>query len=204
MKDVQYQLVRKCAPTDFIFLDSANLANLNELLSSVEQSSTHLLLLTREVLERPWVLVELCVANAMGKPLIPISVDWPEQAKGGRDFRFPRDLNSALEDWKLYNENRRRNAGQAFKDLSFRRRSTTGIERVEKIWRGLESNSWASWIARQMEIVKTALWRWCLSIRSCLTSCLASILRMLAACYSFCTCQCCCNSEANKDEAYMV
>jgi hypothetical protein len=98
----------------FVFLDSANLANTQLLMNSVRSSSAFFLLLTRETLRRPVVLAELCCAAASsGKLIVPIPVQWPDAAKNGRDFRFPRDLDDVIEDWTLFAEQERMHSAAA-------------------------------------------------------------------------------------------
>ena len=57
-----------------IFLDSNNLSDLKELLKQVDKSANHLLMMSRQVLERPWVLCELVAAAKTGKPFHVIAV----------------------------------------------------------------------------------------------------------------------------------
>jgi hypothetical protein len=128
------RLLELVAPTDLIFLDSTSLSNLHDLLTSVEQSSTYLLLLTREVFNRPWVLAELCVAHTMRKRIIPIGVDWPGTAKLERDFRFPLDIDTALEEWRYYQATLKKN--EQAQEAHVARRSTVGEERLDRVFSG--------------------------------------------------------------------
>lgn len=97
------------ARENFVFLDSANLNNIKLLMRSVEASSTFFLMLTREVLERPVVLAELCCAcQGPGRPIVPIILQWPKAAENGRDFRFPADIDAAIYDWSLFDEARKK------------------------------------------------------------------------------------------------
>ena len=58
-------------------------------MQNVNQSSAFFLLLTREALERPVVLAELCCAHKAKKGvLVPIRVEWPDAAKNGK-LRVP-------------------------------------------------------------------------------------------------------------------
>jgi hypothetical protein len=59
---------------DQVFLDSDNLTDLRELLSSVKDSDAVILLLTKGVLSRPWCLLELHEALSNGIPVITILV----------------------------------------------------------------------------------------------------------------------------------
>ena len=74
---------------DLIFLDSSNLSDLRLLLSHVEESANYILMLTRSVLERPWVLAELVRAHQCKKRMIVISATWgsEETSTTGRAFR---------------------------------------------------------------------------------------------------------------------
>jgi len=81
-----------------IFLDSNDLSDLKNLLKQVERSANHLLLMSRSVLERPWVLCELVAAAKEGKPICVIAVGWP--GSSDKEFHFPRHLNEVLEDWE--------------------------------------------------------------------------------------------------------
>ena len=62
-------------------------------MNDVQNSGAFFLMLTRQTLERPVVLAELCAAHAKeGMPIVPIRVEWPDGSKNGRDFRHPMDL----------------------------------------------------------------------------------------------------------------
>jgi len=146
------KLAANVPTTDLIFLDSNQLYNFDRLLKSVEESSTYLVLLTREVFERPFVLAELCVAHAMGKRIIPINVCWPDDAKNGRDFRFPVDLDSALNDWQMYDESlTKHEKGQTLN------RSTRGKDRVERVW-GSAANT--ATLQMTLERARIHVWGW--------------------------------------------
>mmetsp|Transcript_11365 Transcript_11365/g.19488 ORF Transcript_11365/g.19488 Transcript_11365/m.19488 type:complete len:223 (-) Transcript_11365:77-745(-) len=67
-----------------VFLDSEDLSNLESLQEHVMMSHNILLLLTEEVLTRPWVLVEIATANRMGIPILPVEV-----RKAGNKFQYP-------------------------------------------------------------------------------------------------------------------
>jgi len=183
LEEAQPLLMKHVAATDFIFLDSANLADLNSLLGSVEKSSTHLLLLTREVLTRPWVLVELCYARKAGKRLIPIRVDWPEGATYGREFRFPLDIDSAVKDWKLYQDSRRRNdnlRGQK-KPLMDVRRALQGMKSVQRVWSGLSEEDGASQVHFRLVKARVALWECFGQLAATVWRCCASAVKWALA-----------------------
>ena len=95
---------RRIVPGGSIFLDSANLTDLRHLLVHVEESQNYILMLTRAVLERPWVLAELTRAHVCGKPMQVICAAWPGDASSptGRTFHFPRHLDEALDEWQEY------------------------------------------------------------------------------------------------------
>jgi len=56
------------------FLDSDNLQNLGELVALVKQSDTLVLLLTENVLTRPWCLVELYTALKHAVPVVTVEI----------------------------------------------------------------------------------------------------------------------------------
>lgn len=64
--------VRALPMQDRMFLDSANLVDLNGLLDHVAQSANLVLLLTKQTLERPWVLAEIATAFARGVNILVI------------------------------------------------------------------------------------------------------------------------------------
>mmetsp|Transcript_126349 Transcript_126349/g.365742 ORF Transcript_126349/g.365742 Transcript_126349/m.365742 type:complete len:1077 (+) Transcript_126349:55-3285(+) len=67
-----------------VFLDSEDLTTLAHLQDAVRKSRNVALLLTANVLTRPWVLVELATAHAEGIPVLPVAL-----AKEGNAFAFP-------------------------------------------------------------------------------------------------------------------
>mmetsp|Transcript_27827 Transcript_27827/g.79934 ORF Transcript_27827/g.79934 Transcript_27827/m.79934 type:complete len:685 (-) Transcript_27827:36-2090(-) len=84
---------------DLIFLDSAGLKDLSKLCDIVGASANHILLLSRRVLERPWVLAELCSAHKCGMNLCMILIEYPGRRDDSKAFRFPEDLERAISDW---------------------------------------------------------------------------------------------------------
>ena len=81
-----------------IFLYSNDLTDLKQLLLQVEKSANHLLMMSRQVLERPWVLCELVAAVRSGKEINIIAVGWPGQSE--KEFHFPRQLDETISDWE--------------------------------------------------------------------------------------------------------
>eukprot|EP00811_Abedinium_folium_P033002 NODE_599_length_2896_cov_6.040087.p1 GENE.NODE_599_length_2896_cov_6.040087~~NODE_599_length_2896_cov_6.040087.p1 ORF type:complete len:820 (-),score=148.86 NODE_599_length_2896_cov_6.040087:435-2675(-) len=67
-----------------IFLDSDNLQDLRQLKKHVARSQNFVLLLTRHVLTRPWVLVEIVTAAKAGVQIVPVEV---QRCDVG--FRYP-------------------------------------------------------------------------------------------------------------------
>ena len=58
-----------------IFLDSNDLTNLKHLITYVESSANHVILLSRHTLERPYVLCELVYAAKHQKQIICVRLD---------------------------------------------------------------------------------------------------------------------------------
>jgi len=69
-----------------VFLDSENLTNLKDLQLRVSHTHNLVLLLSKEVLQRPWVLVEIVTARKHGVYVLPVRVDKP-----GDVFVYPDD-----------------------------------------------------------------------------------------------------------------
>lgn len=67
-----------------VFLDSEDLNDLELLQEHVRNSHNILLLMTKDVLTRPWVLVEIATAHRLGVPILPIEI-----RKAGLQFRYP-------------------------------------------------------------------------------------------------------------------
>jgi len=67
-----------------VFLDSEDLSDLEELEEHVRRSHNLVLLLTKDVLSRPWVLVEIVTAIETDVRLVPVEVN-----KRGAGFTFP-------------------------------------------------------------------------------------------------------------------
>lgn len=67
-----------------IFLDSEDLTSLEKLTDHVSNSHNVVLLLTKDVLTRPWILVELATALKFEVPIVPVEIKKP-----GHSFNFP-------------------------------------------------------------------------------------------------------------------
>jgi len=67
-----------------VFLDSEDLSDLEELEEHVRRSTNLVLLLTKDVLTRPWVLVEIVTAIETEVRVVPVEVN-----KKGAGFTFP-------------------------------------------------------------------------------------------------------------------
>ena len=87
---------------NLMFLDTNNLKELNNLLTYVRASKNYLLLLSRDTLNRPWVLAELCAAHQDGCSLHSVLVEFPGREKNSKMFRFPQDLDAAISEWTDY------------------------------------------------------------------------------------------------------
>jgi hypothetical protein len=85
-----------------VFLDSNNLKDLSKLCDYVGSSQNHVILMTRDVLSRPWVLAEIVKGVTSNRNVICVMVDWPDKDMDPRSFRFPQDLNKAIIQWKDY------------------------------------------------------------------------------------------------------
>lgn len=72
---------------DLVFVDSEDLDKLNDLQTHVRNSCNLVLLLTKGVLTRPWVLVELATAVQAKVPVLPVKV-----SKRGSEFEYPDEL----------------------------------------------------------------------------------------------------------------
>jgi len=67
-----------------VFLDTEDLTDLQVLQQHVRMSHNIALLLTKDVLTRPWVIVEIVTAVQEGVRVIPVKLE-----KGNREFEFP-------------------------------------------------------------------------------------------------------------------
>jgi hypothetical protein len=122
-------------PDDLVYTDAANLKNLNELLQRLEQSSTYLLLLTKHVLERPWILTELCSAHALGKTIVLLRLSGKDSDT--RSFDFPHDVESTVDDWRQYHEMLHQRSRHADQEVALRQK-TRGLERFVRMWQGVQ------------------------------------------------------------------
>lgn len=67
-----------------VFIDSENLSDLRHLKEHVRRSRVMILLLTEQVLARPWCLVEIATAYKNGIPILPVEIQ-----KDGAKFQYP-------------------------------------------------------------------------------------------------------------------
>ena len=82
-----------------IFLDSNNLSDLKTLLVTVTKCTNYILMMSRSVLERPWVLCEFIAAIKAGKTPHVVVCGWPGTA-ADKEFKYPRHLDETISDWK--------------------------------------------------------------------------------------------------------
>jgi len=75
-----------CLQRTRIFLDSEDLYDLEDLQQHVRGSNNLVVMLTKNVLTRPWVLVEIVTAVQAGVRLVPVQL-----VKPGESFVFPQD-----------------------------------------------------------------------------------------------------------------
>jgi hypothetical protein len=96
------------SPDNFFTIDTEekDLYELEPLIKKIKMSGSMVLLLSREVFEQPLVCLELCVAKQLGMAILPVTLEWPATARGGRDFRFPYDLELWINDLAMYMESR--------------------------------------------------------------------------------------------------
>jgi len=99
--DEMRRAVRAMSSHRLFFLDSTDLKDLKGLVDFVRNCSAFVLLLSRQVLTRPWCLVELAAAHAHKKNIVVVMVEFPGAANP-RAFRFPQDLEDAIHAWSLY------------------------------------------------------------------------------------------------------
>jgi len=67
-----------------VFLDTENLTDLAQVQATINKSHNVVIMLTSQVLLRPWVLVEIVTAIRSGIRVVPVQVTKP-----GADFVFP-------------------------------------------------------------------------------------------------------------------
>jgi len=94
-------------------LDSNNLKELWKLLDFVRASKNYILMLSRDTLNRPWVLAELCAAYQDGLHIVVVLIEFPGREKNSKMFRFPRDLEASIAEWTEYNLQNERNQRSA-------------------------------------------------------------------------------------------
>eukprot|EP00440_Ansanella_granifera_P027925 gb/GFBE01030341.1/.p1 GENE.gb/GFBE01030341.1/~~gb/GFBE01030341.1/.p1 ORF type:complete len:727 (+),score=116.74 gb/GFBE01030341.1/:1-2181(+) len=88
-------------PERLVFLDSNNLKDLSELLDHAKMSQNFVLLLTRNVFTRPWVLAEICVAVKAGVNVVVVHVETPDK-DDPRSFRPAVDFETPIRAWQEY------------------------------------------------------------------------------------------------------
>ncbi|KAL1514907.1 hypothetical protein AB1Y20_003987 [Prymnesium parvum] len=94
--------VRSMEEKDVVFLDSTDLKLLSQLVEDVSSSANYILMLSRQTLQRPWVLVELCTAMMSSVNIQVVLIEYPGKHNDPKTFRFPDDLDSAIADWEGY------------------------------------------------------------------------------------------------------
>lgn len=104
--DARRPIVLRLGPESAFFLDSSNLTDLSTLLESVTASANLILLLSKEVLERPYVLAELCVAHQSRVSICVVLIEFTAKELDSRAFRFPELLEQAIEEvsWFILHE----------------------------------------------------------------------------------------------------
>mmetsp|Transcript_55857 Transcript_55857/g.130731 ORF Transcript_55857/g.130731 Transcript_55857/m.130731 type:complete len:817 (+) Transcript_55857:69-2519(+) len=91
-------VIQRFKDTNLIFLDSNNLRDLASLLPRVERTMNIVVLMTRQVLKRPWCIAEITRAFHAGRRIILVVVEWPDKKTDPRAFRMPQDLDEAVLD----------------------------------------------------------------------------------------------------------
>eukprot|EP00959_Pyramimonas_sp_CCMP1952_P106568 2228154-Pyramimonas_sp.AAC.1 len=71
-----------------VFLDSEDLSDLSDLKGHVRNTMNLVLLLTEEVLKRPWVLVEIVTAYQKGVHIVPVEI---YKRDDKTPFKYPDD-----------------------------------------------------------------------------------------------------------------
>ena len=97
-----WPIVQRLSRDALFFLDSSDLKDLATLLDSVKASANLVLLLSRETLERPYILAELCVAYQAGVNICVVLVEFTARELDSRAFRFPAYLEKAIEEVSWY------------------------------------------------------------------------------------------------------
>ena len=75
------------------------------------------------MLRRPWVLAELTRAHSTGVPVHTILLEYPGNANDPKTFRFPDDLEAAIQEWSWYVLQE----GKAQHTISRRRRASESV-----------------------------------------------------------------------------
>jgi hypothetical protein len=98
---VRSKAVGRVSAEHIAFLDANNLKDLTALLDFVVSSQNLIVLLTRKVLTRPWVLAEIITAHTNNVNLVCVLVDWTSR-DDPRRFCFPDHFDEAIDNWKKY------------------------------------------------------------------------------------------------------
>lgn len=98
---VRSRAVSRVSAEHIAFLDANNLKDLTALLDFVVYSQNLVVLLTRKVLTRPWVLAEIITAYTNKINFVCVLVDWTSR-DDLRRFRFPDHFDEAIDNWKKY------------------------------------------------------------------------------------------------------
>lgn len=94
------RVIERIPSESLFFLDSTNLLDLRNINLHIHGSANYVLLLSRDTLTRPVVLVELCAAYISGTPICTVLIDYPTGDK--RAFSFPADLEAAITGLETY------------------------------------------------------------------------------------------------------
>jgi hypothetical protein len=101
-KSERQDALRRFPAERWVFLDSNNLKDLTKLCDYVCLCQNHVILMTRSVLRRPWVLAEIVKGHMSNRNVVCVNVEWPDKEEDSRTFRFPQDLNKAIAQWRDY------------------------------------------------------------------------------------------------------
>jgi hypothetical protein len=96
------EALKKFSAQRWVWFDSNNLDRLDSLTDYVCGSQNLVVLMTRSILKRPWVLAEIITARASRRNIIGVVVEWPDKQADNRSFRVPQDLTAAISQWREY------------------------------------------------------------------------------------------------------
>lgn len=97
----RFEATKHFSMKQLAILGTENLNDLAALLDCITSSRNFMLLLTRQIFTRPWVLAELITAHTHEVNLVCVLVEWTMK-DDARQLRFTVDLNKAINDWKEY------------------------------------------------------------------------------------------------------